>query len=154
MRRGNIGSPRLCALLDSGGYIHPVLVHGHRYQTAARALEDAARQAVPGFLDPNGASVAQENARRNLQGLLGTSNHHYLTGIAADRPRGSQVSTDGLATTFRTPRIGIVDRAEAWAFGVTRDQARPNGKRKVVKRRLMHAKRSPATHPRRPVVPG
>src|SRR5580658_7063947 len=116
MRGRNIGSPRLCALLDSGGYIHAVLVHGNRNQTAARALEDAARQAVSGFLHPNRASVAQENSRRYLQGLLGTSHHHHLAGIAADRPRRSQVSADGLAASFRTSRIGIVDRAKAWAF--------------------------------------
>ena len=48
MRRRNVGGPRLCALLDSGGYIHAVLVHGNRNQTAARALENAARQAVAG----------------------------------------------------------------------------------------------------------
>src|ERR1700733_5509304 len=116
MRRGNIGSPRLRALLDSGGYIHAVLVHRNRNQTAARALEDAAPQAVAGFLDPNRASVAQENSRRYLQGLLGTSNHHHLAGIAADRPCRSQVSANGFAAGFRTSRISIVDRTEAWAF--------------------------------------
>ena len=112
----NIRSPRLWALLDSGGDIHAVLVHRNRNQTAPRALEDAARQTVSGFLDPNRASVAKENARRNLERLLGTSNHHYLAGIAADRPRRSQVGADGLAASFRTPRIGVVDCAEAWAF--------------------------------------
>ena len=108
MGRRNIGSPRLCALLDSGGYDHAVLVDRNRNQTATRALENVARKTVPGFLHPNRASVAKENARRDLKGLLGTSNHHYLAGIAADRPRGSQVGANGLATTFGTPRIGVV----------------------------------------------
>src|ERR1700677_4953142 len=147
MGRRNIDSPRLGALVDCSGYIHTVLVHRNRNQTAPRALEDAARKTVPGFLHPNRASVAKENARRNLEGLLGTGNHHYLAGIAADRPRRSQVGANGLATGFGTPRISVVDLAEAGAFRMTRDEARPNGKGEVVKRRLMHAKRTKAPNP-------
>ena len=108
MGRRNIGGPGGWALLDSGGYNHAVLVNGNRNQTATRALEDTARKTVAGFLDPDSSRIAKENARRDLKGLLGTSNHHYLAGIAADRSRGSQVIADGLATTFRTPGIGVV----------------------------------------------
>ncbi len=150
MGRRNIGSPGLWALLDSGGYIHAVIVHGNGNQTATRALEDTTRKTVAGFLHPNRASIPKENARRDLKGLLGTGNHHYLAGIAANRPRGSQIMANGLTTTFRTPWISVVYGAHEWAFGVTGDEVRPNWKGKAVKSRLVHTKRSPPPNPRRP----
>src|SRR5580704_2472095 len=54
---------------------------------------------------------------------------------------GSQVGANGLATSCRTPRISVVYRAQAWAFGVTRDEVRPNRKGKAVKRRSRFAGR-------------
>src|ERR1700733_7794810 len=110
MGRRNIGSPRLLALLDSDGYNHAVLVDGHRNQTATRACENATRQPVPGFLNPDSGCIAKENTRRDFKGLLGTSNHHDLARIAADRSRGSQVVANNLTATFGTPRIGVVYR--------------------------------------------
>src|ERR1700734_1313222 len=107
----NIGTPAFWTLLVPSRYDHPVLVHGNRNQPAPRALEDASRQPVPGFLHPNSAPISQENARRNFKGLLGTGNHHHLVGITADRPRRPQVIANGLTTTFRAPRISVVYRA-------------------------------------------
>src|SRR5271163_5113074 len=103
---------------------------------AARGLQYCPRQPIPRFFHPCGASIIKQYARRNLQSLLRASDDHDLLRIATNRPRGSEVSTDGFAKLFKTKRSTVVHFPCMGTSAMAHNQAGPRLEWKLVDRGL------------------
>jgi hypothetical protein len=108
MRGRNKRGSRLAASLDAGGNIQPFLVNRHGHEMAAIQREDISSQAVTWFLYPHTTPGVEENASRNLERLLRTTDDHDLLRFAVQRSRGSQIARDRFPKSLGAHLIPIV----------------------------------------------
>jgi hypothetical protein len=117
-----IGRSRPGRSFDARGNIHPIFVDRNRDDFATGAREDAPGQQIAWLFEPDRTSLFQQNARGYLQRLLRTGNHHNLVRLAADRPSGAEIGTNGFAKRRGSQRIDVMDGAQARAAAMTHHQ--------------------------------
>src|SRR5271170_7972410 len=140
------------ALLDAESDIQALTVHRDGHQTAARRSQNLPRQPIPRFFYPRGASIVKQYARSNLKSLLRASDNHDLLRIATNRPRGSEVSTDGFAKLFKTKRSTVVHFPCMGTSAMAHNHAGPRLEWKLVDRGLACVEGPQPTQPGEPFV--
>src|SRR5580704_8585491 len=140
------------ALLYAEGDIQALTVHRDGYQTAARRGQYLPRQPIPRFFYPRGTSIVKQCARSNLQSLLRARDNHDLLGIATNRPRGSEIGTDGFAKLFKTHRSTVVHFPCMGTSAMPHNQAGPRLEWKLVDCWLACVEGPQTTQPGEPFV--
>src|SRR5580658_4278086 len=112
------------------------------------------RQPIPGLFDPSGASIVEQNPRRNLQSLLRAGDNHDVLRIAVHRTRSSEIGTYGFTQLLETEWSAVVQFSGTGISAVPHDYARPRLEWELVERWLAHIESPQPAQPREPFVRG
>src|SRR5215472_3927922 len=139
----------LAASLDALGDVEALVVDWNRNETTACQREGMSREPITRLLHPHRAPGVDERSGGDLERLLRTAHHHDLFRVTAQRPRGSEVTSDRFAEGLRPPLVSVVERLSVHVPTAPCHQLRPDLEREMIRSHLSYTKRSKAPPPGR-----
>jgi hypothetical protein len=97
VRRRDVSQPRAWFQTFGLSDHESVIVDGNWNNASAGSTQRERRAWIPWIFHPRGIAGVEQQARGQVETLLGTGGHDDLAGIAAHTARGAHIFRDGLA---------------------------------------------------------